>query len=90
MQAWFIFSLIVTAISARTWTSFNNNETYVGTLQDAPVTDSFCDSTTQHSGYYKIDGSKSKNYFYWFFESRNDPKNAPTCKTPNNIENVLY
>ncbi|KDO33082.1 hypothetical protein SPRG_01896 [Saprolegnia parasitica CBS 223.65] len=53
------------------------NLTFHGSLQDAPVADSFCDSTKQLSGYFKIDGSKSKNYFYWFFESRDAPKDDP-------------
>ncbi|CAK4084656.1 unnamed protein product [Aphanomyces euteiches] len=48
-----------------------------GSLLEAPVKEGFCDTTKQLSGYFKIDGSKSKNYFYWFFESRNDPANAP-------------
>ncbi|CEG48455.1 serine protease family [Plasmopara halstedii] len=37
----------------------------------------FCDSTKQLSGYFKIMGSKSKNYFYWFFESRGSPSTDP-------------
>lgn len=39
-----------------------------------------CDaSVTQHSGYYKLNtpGSTNKNYFYWMFESRVAPKDAP-------------
>jgi len=39
--------------------------------------DGLCDSVKQYSGYYKLAGSKPKNYFYWFFESRNDPENDP-------------
>jgi cathepsin A (carboxypeptidase C) len=53
------------------------NEPKNYTLTEAPVEEGFCDTTKQMSGYFKIDGSKSKNYFYWFFESRNDPKNDP-------------
>ena len=37
-----------------------------------------CDNTVkQHSGYFKL-GDQNKEYFYWFFESRNDPANDPT------------
>lgn len=38
-----------------------------------------CDSVKQYSGYYKLTTSKllSKNYFYWFFEARNNPETAP-------------
>ncbi|TDH67060.1 hypothetical protein CCR75_007933 [Bremia lactucae] len=41
------------------------------------VDEDFCDSTKQLSGYFKISGSKSKNYFYWFFESRGGPSTDP-------------
>lgn len=37
-----------------------------------------CDNTVQqYSGYFKLGDSKKK-YFFWFFESRNDPANDPT------------
>ncbi|CAI5715338.1 unnamed protein product [Peronospora destructor] len=41
------------------------------------VDQDFCDSTKQLSGYFKIAGSKSKNYFYWLFESRGSPSTDP-------------
>ncbi|KAH7089319.1 Alpha/Beta hydrolase protein [Auriculariales sp. MPI-PUGE-AT-0066] len=34
-----------------------------------------CDSVKQRSGY--LDISDSKHLFFWFFEARNDPENAP-------------
>lgn len=34
------------------------------------------DSVKQYSGYLDI-SSEDKHFFYWFFESRNDPKNDP-------------
>ena len=39
----------------------------------------FVFQVTQYSGYYKIDEEKKTNehYFYWMFESRNDPKTDP-------------
>lgn len=55
--------------------SYNNNNTYSLTMN--PVDEDFCDSTKQLSGYFKIMGSKSKNYFYWFFESRGSPSSDP-------------
>ena len=34
------------------------------------------DHTKQYSGYLDVE-SEDKHFFYWFFESRNDPKNDP-------------
>merc|ERR1719217_1724230 len=37
-----------------------------------------CDPTVkQHSGYFTF-GKSKKQYFFWMFESRNDPQNDPT------------
>ncbi|RLN14286.1 hypothetical protein BBO99_00002871 [Phytophthora kernoviae] len=55
--------------------SDSNTTSYTLTMN--PVDEDFCDSTKQLSGYFKIDGSKSKNYFYWFFESRGSPSTDP-------------
>lgn len=52
-----------------------NGTTY--SLTENPVEAGFCDETKQLSGYFKLDGSKSKNYFYWFFESRGTPSTDP-------------
>jgi cathepsin A (carboxypeptidase C) len=35
-----------------------------------------CDTVKQYSGYYKLT-TGDKNYFYWSFESRNDPAKDP-------------
>jgi len=35
-----------------------------------------CDPVQQYSGYYKL-STGDKNYFYWFFESRNAPATDP-------------
>lgn len=41
------------------------------TLTEAPVENGLCDNTVNsHSGYFKVDSGVDKNYFYWFFESR--------------------
>lgn len=47
------------------------------TLTANRVEEGFCDETKQLSGYFKIAGSRSKNYFYWFFESRGSPATDP-------------
>jgi len=55
----------------------------VGRLEETKVDagkGGLCDpNVTQYSGYYKIDEEKKTNehYFYWMFESRNDPKTDP-------------
>lgn len=36
-----------------------------------------CGSTKSESGYFKIEGSKDKNYFYWYFESQSKPSKDP-------------
>lgn len=44
------------------------------------VGDALCDpNVKQHTGYFKLrtGGLLSKNYFYWFFESRNEPSSDP-------------
>eukprot|EP01065_Artemidia_motanka_P006498 TRINITY_DN131_c0_g1_i1.p1 TRINITY_DN131_c0_g1~~TRINITY_DN131_c0_g1_i1.p1 ORF type:complete len:450 (+),score=183.29 TRINITY_DN131_c0_g1_i1:55-1350(+) len=35
-----------------------------------------CDDVKQYAGYYRLT-TGNKNYFYWAFESRNDPANDP-------------
>lgn len=56
-------------------TAHKNGTTY--TLTESPVAAGFCDETKQLSGYFKLAGSRSKNYFYWFFESRGTPSTDP-------------
>lgn len=72
-----VLSVQLVTVADRQWASSSPHEYYRGNLTHAPVEAGFCDHTTQYSGYYKIEGSKSKNYFFWFFESRHDPANAP-------------
>jgi carboxypeptidase C (cathepsin A) len=38
--------------------------------------DKICDKVNQISGYFNI-GNSGKKYFFWFFESRNNPKSDP-------------
>lgn len=37
-----------------------------------------CDDVDQQAGYFRITGGKNKNYFYWFFNSRDGNPDAPT------------
>jgi len=53
------------------------NETVEATL-DLQSPSGLCDpSVKQHSGYFTF-GKDKKQYFFWMFESRNDPANDPT------------
>jgi len=41
--------------------------------------DKMCDKDVeQHHGYFKLSGGKNKNYFYWLFNARQEPKDGPT------------
>jgi cathepsin A (carboxypeptidase C) len=53
------------------------NETVEATLK-VQSPSGLCDpSVKQHSGYFTF-GKDKKQYFFWMFESRNDPANDPT------------
>ena len=71
-----ILASIWIGVSAkREWTS--NKGPVTGRLVRNDPT-GLCDSVKSEAGYFKIEGSKNKNYFYWFFEARNNPETAPT------------
>lgn len=68
-------ALVVAAASATTVAAWEQP----GHLRSvtSPAGAGLCDATVkQESGYYSI-GNANKNYFYWYFESRNDPANDP-------------
>ena len=72
----------VTAISERTavrksWTL--GGKAFSGTLEKTSTAalPGLCDTVQQTAGYFKIEGSKNAHYFYWHFESRNDPAKDP-------------
>ena len=76
-----LLSCVGTNAAERYWSTTINGsmETVQGVLEDGPVKEGLgCDTTKQLSGYFKIKASKSKNYFYWFFESRSNPSSDPT------------
>ncbi|GAB5036979.1 serine protease [Nannochloropsis oceanica] len=54
------------------------NREYIGRLVGEDVETKLCDpDVNSQAGYFKITGSKDKNYFYWFFESRSSPSTDP-------------
>jgi len=49
----------------------------IHTLKDAPV-ENLCDTSVKSlSGYFSVSDTLNKNYFFWFFESRANPKTDP-------------
>lgn len=63
------------AAASRSWTMEGASFSGELSLGSEPV--GLCGSTKQKAGYFKIDGTKSKNYFYWYFESRHEPATDP-------------
>jgi len=49
-----------------------------GRIVAKPVT-GLCDNVTQEAGYFEIDTTTNKNYFYWYFESRSSPSTDPVA-----------
>ncbi|RYD81271.1 MAG: hypothetical protein EOP84_11270 [Verrucomicrobiaceae bacterium] len=46
-------------------------------LRDDPV-EGICDTTVKSlSGYFSVSEQVTKNYFFWFFESRSSPSTDP-------------
>merc|ERR1711977_55096 len=61
-----------------------DSEWYVGQLNATRTSKShsgfknLCDpSVEQEAGYYQVTGTRDLNMFYWFFESRSNPKEDP-------------
>jgi cathepsin A (carboxypeptidase C) len=70
-------ALFAGASAVRDWTV--GNATFTGILDEKEVSTGLCDpDVKQLSGYFKINGTHNANYFYWFFEARNNPETAPT------------
>jgi cathepsin A (carboxypeptidase C) len=75
------FVLLFIAISAHAnrqrWT--HKGQTFYGQLGESNVVPGdVCDpDVLSLSGYYNIQGTRDANYFYWFFESRDSPKDDP-------------
>lgn len=47
-------------------------------LKDSPVASGLCDGTVKStSGYFSVSELVTKNYFFWFFESRAAPSSDP-------------
>ncbi|EWM30038.1 serine protease family [Nannochloropsis gaditana] len=54
------------------------DKAFIGELAGQDVETKLCDpDVNSQAGYFKISGSKDKNYFYWFFESRATPETDP-------------
>jgi cathepsin A (carboxypeptidase C) len=68
-------ALFGTAQAVRKWTL--DNSTFTGSLEVTAHPKGLCDDVDTTAGYFKITGSKDKNYFYWYFESRDKPATDP-------------
>jgi cathepsin A (carboxypeptidase C) len=66
-------------LTTEPWTSpANEGWEFTGTLDGNPVEGGLCDPDVKsESGYFRIDGSKNLNYFYWYLESRSSPSTDP-------------
>lgn len=49
----------------------------LGSIDNVSVPQDLCDTVDSVSGFFPADDSGHKQYFYWIFESRNDPENDP-------------
>lgn len=62
-----------------TWHTEKHGEVN-GVLEQTSTSKSkrLCDKNVkQHHGYFKLSGGKNKEYFYWLFEAKENPENAP-------------
>jgi cathepsin A (carboxypeptidase C) len=75
MQLLILLALVVVTVAVK-YTSPRHGDT-VGTLKDQETT-GICDNDVkQLSGYFNVKSGVDKNYFFWFFEARNNAKTAP-------------
>lgn len=71
------FLLPLLSQASPVWTQWDGSLAK-GHLTVNNVPHGFCDPTAQsYSGYFEIDAETDKNYFYWAFDSKNDPANDP-------------
>ena len=70
-----MFSKALALLAAVGFAAAENPASYLEETVQEPET-AICDSVRQYSGYYKLT-TGAKNYFYWAFESRNDPETDP-------------
>ncbi|EDQ86217.1 uncharacterized protein MONBRDRAFT_38492 [Monosiga brevicollis MX1] len=66
--------VVATAAATRHWN--HAGQAYKGDLIGNDVT-GLCGEANSTSGYFNIEGGKNKNYFFWYFQSRNDPSTDP-------------
>jgi len=73
------FSLVGNVYARRKWVSAASGRGKTGNVEsEFAKTQKLCDpDVEQIHGYFKIDGSVNKNYFFWFFESRDSPSTSP-------------
>jgi len=73
------FSLLLAAATATSFTAPNARTYSYDITSDPEALPGLCDTVNQTAGYLRVTspGSSNKNYFSWFFESRNNPSTDP-------------
>lgn len=80
LSAGLLLCLAPSVLAKQLWTNSAGDKEYEGVLEETSSLDQLkglCDTVDQQAGYFKISGSKNKNYFYWYFHSRDGNPNAP-------------
>jgi len=72
-----LISVYLCVASARSWSYQGQSFTGNLTETNSDALSGLCDDVPQKAGYFKIDGTKNANYFYWQFDSRSDATTDP-------------
>merc|ERR1712166_566724 len=77
LRTYFCLLAYLCVVNARTWSY--QGQSFSGSLNQTSTEDlsGLCDDVKQSAGYFKIEGTKNANYFYWQFYSRNDATTDP-------------
>lgn len=76
ISIFFFISNIISSVSGL-HLSKTRLQSPLGAINAERVPKHICDSVDSTSGFFPADDAGDKQYFYWVFESRNDPENDP-------------
>jgi len=81
VSLWVIMQILImipaTTSTPETTKNGTKNKYFLKPTHDPQELRGLCDTVNQTAGYLFIEGSRNKNYFYWHFESRNNPEEDP-------------